>query len=112
MELKTGLIKEPIRLIKKDDELIDRIIKAKGLTDADKERVAEILRYNMWTTKQYSWLTGMIDSSISNKCRPSNNNKERVWRTDLDFTYPFPSFDGAGPKFIVRNARSEALLPK
>ncbi|MBE3086286.1 MAG: hypothetical protein IMZ64_08735 [Bacteroidetes bacterium] len=110
MEITTGLIKETIRLVKKDDELIDRIIKARGLSEADRERVAEIMRYNTWTTKQYAWLTGLNESSIANKCRPIK--RDDAWVTDIDFTYTHPNIDGAGPKFIVRNARSEALLPK
>ena len=109
MEAKFGLIQEQVRLIKKDDELVDRIIKARGLSETDRDRIRDMMKYNTWTTKQFSGLTGLAESTIANKCRPSYRDGELT--TELDFAYTHPDIDGDGPKFIIRNKKSEALLP-
>lgn len=109
MTEKIGLIKETIRLVKKDDELVDRILKARELSKTTGEAIAEILRYNIWTMNQFSDLTGFAISTISNLCRPAYKNGELI--SDLDFCYPFMNIETMGPKFIVRNKKSEAFLP-
>jgi len=109
METKLGLVKEQVRLVKIDEQLVDRILKARGLGEDKRERIREMLRYNTWTTKQYSGLTGLAESTIANKCRPLWNGTE--FDTALDFGYTHPDVDGDGPKFIIRNEKSEALLP-
>ena len=108
MDEKIGLVKEQIRLIKKDDELISHLSKKLDLTDLYKERLADILRYNVWTVSQFSDLTGLSKPTITNKMRPLYKNGSLV--TELDFCYPFADLDGPGPKFIVRNEKSERLL--
>lgn len=111
MSEKIGLIKTTIRLVKKDEELVGRILAAKamGEEDGDQETVVDLLRYNMWTIQQFVDVTGLSQSTISNKCRPQYKGGEIV--TELDFCYPFADMVGLGPKFIVRNEKSEALLP-
>ena len=109
MAEKIGLIDESIRLVKKDVELAERILEARDLPDADLKSILDILRYNVWTTKQFKDLTGLAESTIANKTRPAYKNGELV--TELDFCYPFQDLEGTGPKFIIRNEKSEALLP-
>lgn len=110
MSEKIGLVKNPIRLVKKDEELVDRIMKAQDLMEEDRETIIEILRHNIWTTNQFRDLTGFKESTITNKTRPSYRHNELV--TELDFAYPFADLNGTGPKFIVRNEKSEAMLPQ
>jgi hypothetical protein len=106
---KLGLVQEQVRLVKKDEELVSAILKARGYNESLRDRVREMLRYNTWTTKQLSGLTGLAESTLANKCRPAY--KEGKLTTELDFTYTHPDIDGDGPKFIIRNERSEVLLP-
>lgn len=109
MNEKYGLVKETVRLVKKDPELIDRIMIARDLPDSDRKAIQEMLRYNVWTITQFSELTGLAVSTIANKCRPGYKNGSLT--TELDFCYPFSDLEGTGPKYIVRNEKSEALLP-
>lgn len=110
MAEKHGLIKTPIRLVKKDEELVERIMKDRDLPEADRDAVIEILRHNLWTINQFRDLTGFKESTISNKTRPAYKNGGLV--TELDHCYPFADLEGMGPKFIVRNEKSEAMLPQ
>jgi len=110
MNEKIGLIKTPIRLVKKDEELVDRIMKARDLNESDREAVIEILRHNVWTINQFGDLTGFKQATIANKCRPQYRNGSLA--TELDHCYPFADLEGLGPKFIVRNEKSEAMLPQ
>ena len=110
MSDKNGLLKTQIRLVKKDEELIDRIMIARDFPEEEREAIIEILRYNVWTIKQFSDLTGFVESTISNKTRPLWRGGELV--TELDHCYPFADIEGLGPKFIVRNQKSEAMLPQ
>lgn len=109
MDNRIGLVRTEIRLVKKDQELVERVIKARDLLEEDREAVSEILRHNVWTINQFSDLTGLKESTISNKVRPKYKNGELT--TELDFCYPFSDLEGLGPKFIVRNEKSERLLP-
>lgn len=112
MSEKLGLIKTTIRLVKKDEELINRILAAKAMGEEEHDQgdITEILRYNVWTTRQFSDLTGLAESTITNKCRPVYKDGEI--KTELDHCYPFAYLGGLGPKFIVRNEKSEAMLPQ
>jgi hypothetical protein len=109
MSEKIGLIKTTIRLVKKDEELVDRIMKDRLVPDTHRPVIVEILRHNVWTVKQFSDLTGLNESTIRNYCRPKYRDGDLS--TELDFCYPFEDLGGSGPKFIIRNEKSEALLP-
>jgi len=109
MDNKIGLIDQEVRLIKRDDELTRRILSERSIEVEKEERVREMLRYNLWTITQFSDITGLAISTIANKCRPVYKNG--VLMTDLDFCYPFADIQGTGPKFIVRNEKSERYLP-
>lgn len=110
MSKKHGLLKIEIRLVKKDEELVGRILDSLAMGDReDPENITEILRYNMWTIQQFTDITGLAQSTIANKCRPQYKDSDII--TELDHCYPFADLNGLGPKFIVRNEKSEALLP-
>ena len=109
MSEKIGLIKTAIRLVKKDEELIDRVVLANDIVEAKMDTVVEMLRHNIWTIQQFADVTGLAQSTIANKCRPQYKDGEIS--TELDHCYPFADLEGLGPKFIVRNEKSEALLP-
>lgn len=109
MNEKIGLIKTTIRLVKKDEELAHRIMNERGIEEVNESTVFEMLRHNIWTVKQFSDLTGLNESTIRNKCRPQYRDGDLS--TELDFCYPFADLEGTGPKYIVRNKKSEALLP-
>jgi hypothetical protein len=113
MNEKIGLVNSEIKLVKKDDELIERIYESAKLRDPKTEvtpdKIRKMLRYNVWTTRQFSDLTGLAESTIANKCRPVYKDGELV--VELDFTYTHEDFSGSGWKGIVRNEKSERLLP-
>ena len=109
MSEKIGLIKTTIRLVKKDEELVHRIMNERGIEEESEGTVFEMLRHNIWTVKQFSDLSGLNESTIRNKCRPQYRDDQLC--TELDFCYPFADLEGTGPKYIVRNEKSEALLP-
>jgi hypothetical protein len=106
---KLGLIVSAVRLVKKDEELIERIMVARDYPEDYRKSVADMLKMNIWTVNQFRDLTGKKESTILNKTRPGYKGGEL--KTELDFCYPFSDIDGLGPKFIVRNEKSEALLP-
>ena len=113
MNEKIGLVNKEIKLVRKDDELIQRILTAAKEKDQEttitEEKIKKMLRYNVWTTKQFSDLTGLDQSTIANKCRPVYKGGELV--VELDFTYTHEDYIGTGWKGIVRNEKSEKLLP-
>lgn len=93
------------RYVKTDPEIIESIAKKREIEPV---RVKSMMRYNIFTIKQFSDLTGLAISSIVNKTRPISRNGE--WSTDLDFCYPFQDKKDTGPKFIIRNTKSEKYL--
>jgi len=110
MSDKLGLIKVEIRLVKKDEELVDRIMKERDLPGSDREATIEILRHNVWTIQQFADISGLAQSTIANMCRPAYRDGEISTR--LDHCYPFADLEGLGPKFIVRNEKSVSMLPQ
>lgn len=94
-----------IRLVKTDGEVIDSIAALRAL---DPVKVKSMMRYNVFTIRQFSELSGLATSSIVNKTRPISRDGQ--WVTDLDFCYPFQSKDDTGPKFIMRNEKAEKCL--
>lgn len=109
-ENKIGLGNDNIRLIKKDEELVSAIIKHRELKEDDTEIVSDMMRYNMWTMAQFGDLTGYNQSTLTNMTRPNYRDGSLV--TALDFCYPFRSISSLGPKFILRNEKSEKMLTK
>ena len=109
MEEKFGLITGiECRYVKTDPEIIEAIAKRTGI---DQQRVKSMMRYNIFSVLQFSELSQLAVSSILNKTRPSIVNKETGdLGTELDFCYPFQTKNQSGPKFVVRNEKSEKYL--
>ncbi|MDX9913921.1 MAG: hypothetical protein RBS77_05060 [Candidatus Moranbacteria bacterium] len=109
MEEKFGLITGiECKYVKTDPELIESIATRTGITP---QRVKSMMRYNIFTIGQFAELSDLAVSSILNKTRPSVVDKETgALGTELDYTYPFKSAKMDGPKFIIRNEKSEKYL--
>jgi len=106
MEEKFGLISGiECKYVKTDPELIDAISQRTGI---EPHKVKVMMRYNIFTIAQFAELSQLAISSILNKTRPSIVDKETGGLgTELDFTYPFQTSKTEGPKFILRNEKSE-----
>ncbi len=116
MEEESGILTVEVGLVKTDPEVINKLferLKAETPDDCrnpylDIKQVKTLMRYNMWTVDQFVDVTGMNVSTITNLSRPTFiGNKMGV---KLDTCYPFPDSDGRGPKFIVRNEKSEKYI--
>lgn len=94
-----------IRLVRTDQALIESIALKRGLPVP---AVKEMLRYNVFTINQFRSLTGSSISTITSRTRPSVRHGKICF--DLDVVYPFQDSEGVGPKFILRNEKSEAFL--
>jgi len=106
MEEKYGLVTGvECRYVKTDPEIIEAIATRIG---KDQAWVKRMMRYNVFTINQYACLSGLGISTILNKTRPLNRNGELV--TDLNFCYPFSDCKDSGPKFILRDSKSEKYL--
>jgi len=92
------------RFVKTDSSMIESIIKKTGLKEHD-QLIKKCLRYNIFTVAQFCFLSGLTTAHVHNMTKPSIINS-RVG-TKLDYCYPFPDDYGPGPKFIVRNEKSE-----
>ena len=94
-----------IRLIKNDPELNKAVATKIGKSP---DYVKTRMRYNVWTMKQFSELTGKHISTITNMTiRPIMQNGKAIM--PLNFCYPFPDVT-KGPKFIYRDERSMNYL--
>ncbi len=109
MDEKFGVISGiECRYVKTDPEIIEAISKRTGI---ETDRVKKMMRYNIFTVAQFAELAGLAVSSVLNKTRPSIIEKTAgTLGTELDFTYPFQTKDSEGPKFILRNEKSEKYL--
>lgn len=107
MEETTGLISAEVIFVKTEPELIKSICKR---IRKDEAYIKKLMRYNMWTVKQFAELSQKDISTIANLCRPMNEKGTLVYR--LNYCYPFPDAEGVGPKFVYRNEKSEAYLRK
>jgi hypothetical protein len=106
MEEKYGLIKGMrCQLHKTDPELIKVLSHKTGI---DAVMVKEMLLYNVFTVSQFAQISGLAVSTITNKTRPLMIDGK--YDTELDYCYLHPDKEGDGPKFIVRNKKSEKYL--
>jgi len=71
-------------------------------------QVKSLMRYNVWTIDQFCDVSGLSVSTITNMARP--NFIGNKIDTKLDVCYPFPDSNGKGPKFIIRNEKSEKYI--
>ena len=106
MEERIGLINGvECKFVKTDIALIESLSERTGMSI---DMVKTVMRYNVFTMNQFSQLTGKAISTITNMTRP--NYKGGILVAELDFCFPFPDKDNEGPKFVVRNSKSEKYL--
>jgi hypothetical protein len=109
MEEKFGLITGvECGLVKTEKETIESIANMRAL---DPQYVKTVMRYNIFTINQFADLAGLSVSGVLNKTRQPVRNKENTeWVADLNYCYPFSDKENEGPKFIVRNEKSDKYL--
>ena len=109
MEEKFGLITGiECKFIKTDLEIIESIATRTGI---DATRIKVMMRYNIFTVNQFANKSGLSVSTVLNKTRlPVMNKENGLWGVELDFCFPFSDLENEGPKFIVRNEKSEKYL--
>lgn len=105
-EKKFGLIPGVVCTLKKTEpSIIDAISKKTGIPA---DRVKKMMLYNILTINQFSQLSEMPISTVTNKTRPAFVGE--TINTELDWCFPFSDKDNEGPKFILRNEKSEKFL--
>ena len=110
VEVEIGAVKTESALIKK---LFARLSTedCKGCKNPyiNEKQVKALMRYNIWTIKQFSDVSGLTISGVNNLLRPRIVGGKLV-NAKMDVCFPCPDSDGHGPKFIVRNERSERYI--
>ena len=103
-----GEIKDVIiSLVKFDHDLINLLSKKRG--KPDERSIRERMRYNVWTIKQFAYLTGRSIPTITNMTnRPIFQNGEVD--VALNHCYLFPGGSNKGPRFIFRDEKSMKYL--
>ncbi|KKM83115.1 hypothetical protein LCGC14_1312710 [marine sediment metagenome] len=101
-----------MRFVKFDEDLYNHIIKSRNIFDNEEQsKIKEALRYNIFTVIMFSDMTGIPVSTVNSKTSPKLAKDGKIY-TELDYTFPWPSLNKAGGKFIVRNEKAEELLRK
>ena len=119
MEEEFGLLSNfEVVFVKTDPELIKKLFarlqkEEKGEAShvhpyTDEKQVKQLMRYNAWTVDQFCDVSGLSVSTITNMARPAFIGNKLG--TKLDYCLPFSDRGGNGPKFIVRNEKSEAYV--
>jgi hypothetical protein len=112
MEEEYGILNIEVAYCKTDPDVIKKLFKRlheeKPDAYSDEKKVRTLMRYNVWTIDQFKDVSGLSVSTITNLARP--NFIQNKTGTKLDTCFPFPDSDGRGPKFVVRNAKSEAYI--
>jgi len=119
-EQRKGILNIEIALVRTDPKLLkklcERINFETGHADTEdkwitEDEVRNLMRYNVWTVEQFSDVSGLSVSTITNLTRPYfvGENSDEI-EVKLDICFPFSDADGRGPKFIVRNEKSEKYI--
>jgi len=116
MENNFGPLNVTVALMKTDPEIIKKLFErlksdeCKGCKNPYKEisQVKVLMRYNVWTIDQFCNVSGFGVSTITNMARP--NFVGNTLGTKLDICFPYPDSNGRGPKFVVRNKKSEQYI--
>jgi len=104
---KIGLIEIEVRLVRKDELLVNKIMKARKWGEDKLPYVFNCLRYNILTLDQFSDLTGIPRSTISSLISPKVDRENGEIYTKIDSCYPFKNLRTRGQLFIIRNEKSE-----
>jgi hypothetical protein len=106
MEESIGLRIVEVVLVKTDLEIIKKLCKR---LKKDEVFVRKLMRYNVWTIKQFADISGLGISTITNLARPMDEGDGQiVYR--LNYCFPFQDSEGRGPKYIVRDEKSEKYI--
>lgn len=105
-----------VAFVKTDPELIKKLLARLSAKDCDgcinpykdEHQVKMLMRYNVWTIAQFCDVSGLAVSSVTNLARPTFSQGKLSVK--LNVCYPFPDSDGNGPKFVVRNKKSENYI--
>lgn len=116
MENKFGPLNVTLLLVKTDPEIINKLferLKVEGCNGCKNPyreipQVKALMRYNVWTVDQFCDVSGLSVSTITNLTRPFVVGENLI--TKLDYCFPCPDSNGRGPKFIVRNKKSEPYI--
>ncbi len=121
MEEEFGVINIEVAFVKTDPEIIKKLfarLNKEGIENKarnpyqEEKQVKALMRYNLWTVDQFCDVSGLSVSTVTNLARPSfiGNKLGDKLGTKINTCYPFPDSDGRGPKFIVRNEKSEKYI--
>jgi len=94
-----------VKLVKIDSSLVDKISQKRGVAPM---QVAKMIRHDVFTINQFAELCGKSVSTINKLTEQKLKEGEVI--SGLDLIFPFPNFDTKGPKFILRNEKSEQYL--
>jgi hypothetical protein len=116
MEEEIGLVSVTVVPIKVDPDILDKLFtrlnaeKKEGCTNPyqNKTQVKTLMRHNIWTVDQFADISGFSVSTITNMARPGFIGNKLG--SKLDVCFPFPDSGGRGPKFILRNEKSEKYI--
>lgn len=119
-EQRKGILNINVAFVKKDPvlnkKLYERINFEAGYEESEEKWMTEaevenLMRYNVWTVDQFCNVSGLSVSTITNLTRPFfiKEDSDEV-DVKLDICFPFSDAEGKGPKFIVRNAKSEKYI--
>jgi hypothetical protein len=119
-EQRKGILNVEVAFVKTDPlllkKLYERINFEAGYEETEEKWMTEVevrnlMRYNVWTVEQFGNVSGLSVSTITNLTRPFfiGENSDAV-DVKLDICFPFSDAEGKGPKFIVRNQKSEKYI--
>lgn len=74
-----------------------------------REKISDMLRYNVLTVVQVCDLTGMSTGTVFNKFKTVRREGDDLI-TELDYCHPYEGLENTGPKFVVRNEKLEKIL--
>jgi hypothetical protein len=117
MEEEIELVNIKVGLVKTDPELIKKLFRRLKEESQDRKnpytkesQVKTLMLYNMWTIDQFCDVSGLKVSSVNNLARPTFSFKEDELKSKLNYCFPYRDSGGNGPKFIVRNEKSEKYI--
>ena len=94
-----------VKLVKISTELLEKISRKMNIAPVE---IQQMIRHNVFTITQFAQLCGKKVSTINKLSEQKVKGGEVV--SSLDLAFPFPDFVGKGPKFILRNEKSEQYL--
>lgn len=94
-----------VRLVKTDPDVIKKISEKTGIEIL---KVKQMMRYNIFTVNQFADLSQLNLSTVNYKTRPALVKGMLTY--ELDTVYPFQDEENPGPKFILRNQKSEKYI--